>query len=111
MTRKKTDFRLRVSLRKLDAQKSTPLQPCHTFDESQPLRPGEIVPVEIQIWPTGMLFHPGQQLQLVIAGYDYTVSNPGDRPATNPSNKGIHIIHAGGKYDSYLLVPMILNKN
>jgi predicted acyl esterase len=105
------DGRLRVSLRKLDASRSTTFQPVHTFDESQPLRAGEIVPVEIQIWPTGMIFHPGQQLQLVVAGYDYSVANPGDRPSTNPSNKGAHIIHTGGKYDSYLLVPVIPNKN
>jgi putative CocE/NonD family hydrolase len=105
------DGRLRVSHRQLDPNKSTPSQPVHTHKVLELLHPGEIVPIDIQLWPTGMLFHPGQQLQLVIAGYDYNVSNPGDRPSTNPQNKGIHIIHTGGKYDSYLLVPVIPSQN
>jgi hypothetical protein len=105
------DGRLRVSLRQLDPKRSTPSQPFHTFKVVEPLHPGEIVPVEIQIWPTGMIFHPGQQLQLVIAGYDYMLSRPGDRPKVIVRNKGNHIIHTGGKYDSYLLVPVIPSKN
>ena len=101
------DGRLRVSHRQLDPDKSTPLQPCHTHKVVESLRPGEMVPIEIQLWPTGILFHPGQQLQLVIAGFDYMLSAPGDRPKAAPRNSGNHIIHAGGKYDSYLLVPVI----
>ncbi|MDB9822308.1 CocE/NonD family hydrolase [Deltaproteobacteria bacterium] len=101
------DGRLRVSHRQLDPQKSTPLMPYHTHTAEELLSPGEIVPVEIQIWPTGLLFHAGQQLQLVIAGYDYVLSAPGDRQDVHIQNKGNHVIHTGGKYDSYLLVPFI----
>jgi predicted acyl esterase len=67
----------------------------------------QVVPVELQLWPTGMVFHAGQQLQLVIAGYDYMLSRPADRPVTTSLNKGVHVIHTGGRYDSYLLVPVI----
>lgn len=103
-----SDGRLRVSQRQLDEKASTPLQPVHTHRVVEPLKTGEIVPVEIQIWPMGMIFHPGEQLQLAIAGYD--LSGPGrghDRPIPHAQNKGNHIIHTGGKYDSYLLVPII----
>jgi hypothetical protein len=103
-----SDGRLRVSERQLDEKASTPLQPVHTHRTIEPLKAGEIVPVEIQIWPMGMIFHPGQQLQLAIAGYD--LSGPGrghDRPIPHAQNKGNHIIHTGGKYDSYLLLPVI----
>jgi hypothetical protein len=102
------DGRLRVSQRQLDAKASSPLQPVHTHRVIEPLKPGEIVPVEIQIWPMGVIFHPCQQLQLTIAGYD--LSSPGrghDRPRAHVLNKGNHIIHTGGEYDSYLLVPVI----
>jgi len=34
--------------------------------------PGEIVPVEIAIWPVGMRWRRGEQLQLAIAGYMLT---------------------------------------
>jgi predicted acyl esterase len=101
------DGRLRVSHRQLDPERSTPFQPCHTHKTVEPLRAGEIVPVEIQIWPTGLLFHPGQQLQLAVAGYDYALSWPGDRPKADIRNTGSHILHTGGRYDSYLLVPVI----
>jgi hypothetical protein len=102
------DGRLRVSERQLDAKASTPLQPVHTHRVIEPLKPGEIVPVEIQIWPMGVIFHPGQQLQLAIAGYDLSAPGRGhDRPLAHAQNKGNHIVHAGGRYDSYLLVPVI----
>ena len=54
-----------------------------------------------------MVFHAGQQLQLMIAGYDYMLSRPADRPLATTLNKGVHVLHTGGRYDSYLLVPVI----
>jgi uncharacterized protein len=54
-----------------------------------------------------MVFHAGQKLQLVIASYDYMISRPNDRPLIDIKNQGAHIIHTGGKYDSYLTVPVI----
>jgi uncharacterized protein len=101
------DGRLGVSQRKFDAKQSTPLTPALTQDTEEFLHAGEIVPIDIPIWPTGMLFHAGQKLQLVIAGYDYMISRPNDRPLIDIKNQGTHIIHTGGKYDSYLLVPVI----
>jgi len=101
------DGMLRVSQRELDEEKSTPSMPVHTHRKQQLLKKGEIVPIEIQLWPTGMVFHAGEQLRLTIAGYDFSESAPQDRPGRVTINRGSHIIHAGGKYDSYLLVPLI----
>jgi predicted acyl esterase len=101
------DGRLRVSQRQLDTGTSSEERPNHTHRLSEPLAPGQIVPIELPLWPTGMVFHAGQQLQLVIAGYDYMLSRPADRPVTTSLNKGVHVIHTGGRYDSYLLVPVI----
>lgn len=101
------DGRLRVSQRQLDPAASSEERPSHTHRVSEPLTPGLIVPIDLQIWPTGMVFHAGQQLQLVIAGFDYMLSRPADRPRALPQNKGMHVIHTGGHYDSYLLVPVI----
>jgi predicted acyl esterase len=100
--------RLRVSHRQLDSVRSTPAEPYHTHCLEELLSPGQVVPVEIAICPTGMLWHPGEQLCLTIAGYNLApVSFPGIKPPTL-CNKGEHIIHTGGKYDSHLLIPMIL---
>jgi uncharacterized protein len=101
------DGMLRVSHRQLDKSKSTPSMPVQTHRTLQLLKPGEIVPVEIQIWPTGLVFHKGEQLRLTVNGFDFAESKPEDRPNRVSYNKGTHIIHTGGKYDSYLLVPVI----
>lgn len=101
------DTMLRVSLRELDAEKSTENEPVQTFKTVQKLKPGEIVPIELAFWPTSMVFHPGETLELVVAGYDYMPSRPMDRPTSVVDNKGTHVIHTGGRYDSYLLLPEV----
>ncbi|MFC1901471.1 CocE/NonD family hydrolase [Chloroflexota bacterium] len=112
---------LRVSHRELDEKRSTPSQPYLTHQREQLLKPGEIVPVEIGIWPWGMLWHAGQQLRVAVQGFNLPwledVMNtqredgmmaPGTtRFHYERRNNGYHVIHTGGKYDSHLLVPWI----
>ena len=64
---------LRASHRKLDAAKSLPYRPWHTHDEEWPLKPGEPVELDIEIWPTSIVVPPGYQLALNIRGRDYEV--------------------------------------
>lgn len=47
---------------------STPYRPYHPFDENL-LASGEVVPVEICLWPMALRFHPGEQLSLTISAY------------------------------------------
>jgi len=98
--------KLRVSARHLDEEKSTEYQPVHTHDRVEKLKKGEIVPVDIEIWPISRIWHKGQKLRLHIAGR--YIRDPWFEPLVwFPDNKGEHVIHAGGKYESYLLVPEI----
>ncbi len=97
--------RLRVSHRKLDAEKSTRLQPFHTHREEALLTPGEIAPVEIGIWPTAMVFHPGEQLRLEISGHGLRVAHASDE-AVQTRNTRRHILHLGGAYDTQLRLPL-----
>ncbi len=94
---------LRASHRALDAEKSTPCSPFHTHEREEKLRPGEIVPVDIPIWPTAMLFHRGEILEVVVAGHDLVPpALPGyELPA--PHFKSRCVIHTGGRYDSCLI--------
>lgn len=102
------DARHRVSLRKLDEEKSLPEIPYYTYDTVEKLSPGEIVPVEIAIWPTALRFHAGEKLELAISGFEYMLcSQPKEGLAMGIDNHGDHIIHTGGEYDSHLLVPFI----
>ena len=59
--------KMRISRRKLDEKLSTDFQPiqAHTCDEK--VKPGEIVPVDIEIWPTSRFWHKGQQIRVQMA--------------------------------------------
>ena len=140
---------LRVSQRALDESKSTDIEPVLKHDREELLQKGEIVPVDIPIWPMGMKYHAGEKLRLTVRAYNppsvdtvpsfgyskitvpkegYTYI-PGSRPemvtlggidgkeyvkkaVTPPKtrNKGRHIIHLGGRYESYLQVPVVPEK-
>ena len=64
---------LRASHRKLDPKLSTPYRPWHTHDEEWPLKPGEPVELDIEIWPTSIVVPPGYRLALTVCGKDYEV--------------------------------------
>jgi len=103
---------LRVSRRELDEAKSKPYQPFHTHQREQRLEAGEIVPVEIEIWPSSTLFRAGERMRVVVMGkdpFDAPADQPGVGIALHPvtRNAGKHIIHTGGRYDSHILIPLI----
>ena len=98
--------KLRVSCRQLDPKRSTPSQPFQTHAGEELLTPGQIVPVEIPLTPIGMRWHAGEQLQVMVSGYDPVPPTLPGVSIAPTRNKGEHIIHTGGKYDSHLLVPM-----
>ena len=60
---------MRVSMRQLDEARSSEAVPYYTFTTEQKLKPGEIVPVEIEIWPMGLYFDEGEILQLTVGAY------------------------------------------
>ena len=100
---------LRASHRELDQARSTPYQPVHPHTSEAKIGAGQIVPVEIEIWPSSTRFDAGEKLRVIVQGSDIYYY-PGGWPTNaheNSVNKGEHIIHAGGEYDSHLLVPVI----
>ncbi len=138
---------MRVSLRELDSN-STEENPHQSMKQEQKLKRGEIVPVDILIWPMGLLFKKGDVLRVTVSAYKtqkmwsgpfklkmakinlpkegYTYM-PDEQPEMftiggsemfagsdvettdmpRDVNHGRHIIHTGGKYDSFLYVPVI----
>lgn len=97
---------LRASHRELDTAASTPLTPVHRHTAEQRLRPGEIVPLDIPIWPVGMCWHAGERLTLIISGRDLATPHHPDTPPNPTRNAGEHRVYAGGEYDSHLLAPL-----
>jgi putative CocE/NonD family hydrolase len=100
---------LRVSHRELDQERSTSYQPYCKHKKELKLKAAEIVPVEIEIWPSGTLFEPGEKLRIVVQGSDiYTYPHEMNSIGhMSTVNQGEHVIYSGGRYDSHLLVPVI----
>jgi uncharacterized protein len=111
---------LRVSQRKLDPSRSKPYRPWHPHDGEEKLTPGKVYEVDVEIWPTSIVFPKGYTMALTIGGKDF--ERPGaigmmkgsgiflhdsaaDRPA--PEFAGVNTIHTGGERESYLLLPRI----
>lgn len=110
---------LRISQRKLDAKRSTEFQPWHSHDEAQKLEPGEIVEVDLEIWPASLALPAGYRLALTLQGKDFERpgetgvqkgsgwflhDDPRDRPPSTFA--GTHTVHSGRSRAAYLLVPM-----
>jgi predicted acyl esterase len=118
---------LRASHRKLDPARSRPWRPYHSHDERQPLVPGTIYRLDIEIWPTSIVLPAGYRLGFTIRGRDYEYPGPAgqlsnianpmrgcgpflhDDPRDRPAEIfGKRItIHCGPETPSSLLVPII----
>ncbi len=95
----------KVSRRELDPVESTEWHPVQKGTSEQKLKAGEIVPVDIELYPSSTFFSVGETLQLIIASNEIIPSPPYRKDVS--CNHGKHVLHFGGKYDSYLLVPKI----
>jgi predicted acyl esterase len=62
---------LRASQRKLDTKRSLPYRPYHAHDEKQPLVPGAVYELDIEIWPTCIVVPPGYRIAVTVRGKDY----------------------------------------
>jgi len=97
---------LRASQRGLDTELSLPYRPYHAHAQRQWLKPGEPVRVEVEIWPTSMVFRRGHRIRLDIQPRD----GVGSAPYTHYSadyNTGTNTLFCGGSRASYLLLPVI----
>ncbi len=98
--------RLRASLRRVDAAKSSELIPYHPYDRIELVEPFAPVELDIGIWPTSLRFHPGEQLELEISGFELQTAHLGDA-MIETVNRGAHTIYSGGRHCSYLQIPVI----
>lgn len=120
---------LRASHRELDTAESKPYRPVHRHRRHLPLNAGEVVPLDIEIWPTSIVVPVGYRLGFTVRARDYEYAgpvnaqrnarhrypskgcgpflhnNPEDR--TNPSLNGVTTIHFGKLYPNSVLLPVI----
>ncbi|HRF08578.1 MAG TPA: CocE/NonD family hydrolase [Xanthobacteraceae bacterium] len=111
---------LRVSHRKINASLSKPYRPYHSHDEVQPMTPGTVYPVDVEIWPTSIVLPKDYRLELLIEGKDFeragaTGRTKGSGPFLHddPQDRdpaiydGDNTLFMGGEHKSYLLMPLI----
>ena len=101
---------LKASLRKLDSDHSSPWRPVHTYDEFQPLKPGEVVAVDISLLPSATFFRKGEQVRLDVQGQWFSTRNPffGQFPAAYEEGpRGSCVLHCGGEHGARLRIPVI----
>ncbi len=97
---------LRVSHRELDPELTLPYRPYHAHKRRLYLEPGEIVEVQVEIWPTSMVFKKGHRLRLDVQPRD-GVGSQGYMHYHADYNTGTNTVYAGGDKPSYLLLPVI----
>lgn len=100
---------LRASHRELDPERSSEHQPVLAHRSEQKVEAGAVVPLDIEIWPSGTRFEKGEGLRLVVQGadiYDYPKPSVYARHE-DLVNAGSHTIHTGPERESFLLVPRI----
>lgn len=123
---------LRASHRKLDRKLSTPYRPYHSHDQRQPLKPGQVVELDIEIWPTSIVVPAGYRIALSVRGRDYEYSGASGGKLSNFKNElkgcgpflhddlrdrpvevfgGITTLHFGKTRASYLLLPVVPPKS
>src|ERR1043166_10152799 len=89
---------LRASHRELDPELSLPYRPYHKHTRRQFLKPGEIVKVDVEIWPTSRGFKKGHGIQLDVQPRDGVGSQPYMHYHAD-YNTGTNTISAGGEND------------
>jgi predicted acyl esterase len=119
---------LRASHRELDKKLAKPYRPYHTHSRKRPLKPGEVVALDLEIWPTSIVVPAGYRIALTVRGRDYVYpggsggrqsnfkneltgcgpflhDDPRDRPPQVFA--GVTGLHFGGTAQPYLLLPVI----
>lgn len=95
----------RASRRELDPEASTEWQPVLAGTSSLPLRQGEPVAVDIELYPSSTWFDAGEGFRLIVAA-DEIIPSPPYRKSVD-GNRGTHRLWFGGRFDSHLLVPVV----
>ncbi len=99
-----------LSQRALDRKRSRYLdgqliQPFHPFtrESQRPVPPGAVVPVDVEVFPTGAAIKPGHRLRLSIQAFDVPHLLP---PLPQAAQIAPLTVHASDVYPSVLTIPV-----
>lgn len=100
---------LRASHREIDPRRSMhPQYPFHPHNRKLPVPHGEIIELEIGMWPIGIDFEAGEGLQVNVSGrFPGVAMSDMIVEDKSPVNAGNHQVHFGGKHPSRLILPVV----
>jgi len=121
---------LRVSHRALDPIKSTEYRPYHSHLATEPMVPGQLYEIDIDLRPLSIVVPKGYRLAVTVEGQDWTLDGvqtirakdydlpgaeegarptaPGSHPFRDPTlYGGTNTVATGAGHESYLLLPYI----
>ena len=108
--------RLRASHRQLGAdpaltkEQTAMLAPAvawHPHDSEDKIPPGQIVSLDIPLWPSGIIFEPGESIRLEIKGHEVTLPEfPALDRVPGNLNRGKHVIHTGPEHPSSIVLSL-----
>lgn len=106
---------LRVSLRKINDThyKHRSYLPYRDYfsTDVQPVLPGEVYPVDVEVWPTNVVIEKGGSLVFEISSGDTQGSgiftHGGETDRTKEKLDGLNHIHFGQRWDNYVVLPII----
>lgn len=100
---------IRASLRALDPELSTEIYPVQSFKKTEKIKPGDIVKLEIPIWPTGIAFEAGEKVAIKISGHEMRYGEVQALWGTTTTiNKGTHTVACGDSgYYSHVILPLV----
>ena len=106
---------LRLSLRKVDEahprHRHYLPQRNYRFTDVLSVEPGQVYPVDVEVWPTNVVLEPGASLVFEVSSGDtqggdvFSHDSPVDRPASRLA--GINNIHFGLGSLNYVTLPII----
>lgn len=92
---------LRASKRKVAPELCQKFWDTLSQDAEEPVTPGEIVKMEVWIWPTAIHFDAGEQLVLKVSGHSMSLPEF-EMLWEAPEQAPAQVVHVGGDYGSYL---------
>jgi predicted acyl esterase len=122
---------LRASHRKLDKNLTTQFRPYHAHDEKQPLEPGKVYDLDIEVIPTSIVVPKGYRVALSVRGCDYVYPGGSGGRLSNMKNEftgngpflhndsrdrpiaiygGRTTLHLGGGRKNFVLLPVVPSK-
>lgn len=85
---------------------TTPGEVTLSFQKVEKVQPGEIVKMDIQIWPAGVVYEAGESLQLDVKGSEVLFRETNFVTMRENPNKGNHTIYTSEGYPSRLILPL-----